>query len=100
MCQLCGDMGITLRVLEENTPWANKAELYIGLMKEAVRKDMRSSNSPLAFWDYCMERRARINKLTAKDLFSLHGSSAHTCLTGEEGGMCITAVKGKEVFGC
>ena len=68
----CNDIGTTLRVLEENTPWANKAELYIGIIKEAVRKDMKESNCPLAFWDYCMERRARINNLTAKDLFSLH----------------------------
>ena len=48
---------------------------------------MKSSDSPLVFWDHCIERRARINNLTAKDLFSLHGSNAHTCLTGEEGDM-------------
>ena len=47
--QFCGDIGTTLRVLEENTPWANKAELYIGIIKEAVRKDMKSSDSPLVF---------------------------------------------------
>ena len=46
---------------------------------------MKASNCPLAFWDYCMERRARINNLTAKDLFSLHGSNAYTSLTGEQG---------------
>jgi hypothetical protein len=44
-----GEIGTTLRVLEEGTPWANKAELYIGLIKEAVRKDMKDSNCPLAF---------------------------------------------------
>ena len=81
----CSDIGTTLRVLEENAPWANKAELHISIIKEAVRKDMKESNCPLAFWDYCMERRARINNLTAKDLFSLHGSNAHTALTDEEG---------------
>ena len=81
----CNDIGTTLRVLEENTPFANKAELYVGIIKEAVRKDIKESNCPLAFWDYCMERRARINNLTAKDLFSLHGSNAYTSLTGEEG---------------
>ena len=81
----CNDIGTTLRVLEENTSWANKAELYIGIIKEAVRKDMKESNCPLAFWDYCMERRARINNLTAKDLFSLHGGNAHTSVTGDEG---------------
>jgi transposase InsO family protein len=83
--KFCSDIGTTLRLLEEGTPWANKAELYIGLIKEAVRKDMKESNCPLAFWDYCVERRARINNLTAKSLFKLHGTNAHTALTGEEG---------------
>ena len=81
----CSDIGTTLRILEEHTPWANKAELYIGILKEAVRKDTKEANSPIAFWDYCLERRARINNLTAKNLFSLHSTSPHTALTGEEG---------------
>eukprot|EP00957_Ditylum_brightwellii_P124442 9483997-Ditylum_brightwellii.AAC.1 len=38
------EIGTTLRILEEGTPWVNKAELYIGLLKEAVRKDMKASN--------------------------------------------------------
>jgi hypothetical protein len=67
------------------TPWSNKAELYIGLIKEAVRKDMKDSDCPLSFWDYCVERRARINNLTAKSLFQLHGTNAHTALLGVEG---------------
>ena len=44
--QFCLQVGTTLRVLERGTPWANRAELYIGLLKEAVRKDIRPSNSP------------------------------------------------------
>ena len=79
------EIGTSLRLLEENTPWANKAELYIGLIKEAVRKDMMSSNCPLAFWDYCVERRARINNMTPKRIFKLHGTNPHTALLGEEG---------------
>ena len=78
-------IGTTLRVLEEGTPWSNRAELYIGLLKESTRKDMKASNAPLAFWDYCVERRARINNLTAKNLFQLHGSNPHTDLLHEEG---------------
>ena len=31
--QFCNKIGTTLRVLEEGTPWANKAELYIALIK-------------------------------------------------------------------
>ena len=83
--KFCNDIGTTLRALEEGTPWSNKAELYIGLIKEAVRKDMRKSNSPLCLWDYCVERRARINNLTAKNAFKLHGSTPHTVTTGDEG---------------
>jgi hypothetical protein len=57
--KFCSEIGTKLRVLEEGTPWDNKAELYIGLIKEAVRKDIKASNCPLVFWDYCVERRAR-----------------------------------------
>ena len=85
--QFCREIGTTLRVLEEHTPWANKAELYIGIIKEAIRKDMKESNCPLAFWDYCAQRRAWINNLTANDLFSLHESNAYTSLFNEEGGI-------------
>jgi hypothetical protein len=48
-----------LKILEAQTQWANRAELYIGLINtEAMRKDMRASGLPLVLWDYCMERRA------------------------------------------
>ena len=83
--RFCSDIGTTLQALEEGTPWSNRAEWYIGLLKEAVRKDMHESASPLAFWDYCVERRARIHNLTAKSLFKLHGSTPYTVTTGEEG---------------
>ena len=83
--RFCNDIGTKLKALEEGTPWSNKAELYIGLLKEAVRKDMRESNCPLALWDYCAERRVRINNLTARNIFKLHGTNSHTSLLGEEG---------------
>eukprot|EP00957_Ditylum_brightwellii_P184897 14081792-Ditylum_brightwellii.AAC.1 len=74
-----------LRVLEEGAQWANKAELYIGLIKEAVCKDMKASNRLLAFWDYCTERRATINNLMPKKVFQAHGQNPHTALRSEEG---------------
>jgi hypothetical protein len=46
---------------------------------------MKESNCPLVLWDYCVERRVRINNLTAKDIFKLHGTNVHTALTGDEG---------------
>ena len=83
--KFCYQIGTTLRYLEESTPWSNAAELYIGLMKESTRKDMKASDCPLVFWDYCMERRARVNNLTAKNLFQLEGQTPHFTVTGEEG---------------
>ena len=83
--KFCNDIGTTLRALEEGTPWSNKAQLYIGLLKEAVRKDMHKTNSPMILWDYCVEQRARINNLTAKDNFKLHGTTLHTATMAEEG---------------
>jgi hypothetical protein len=55
------------------------------LIKEVVQRDLKDSNCPLTFWDYCVERRAQINNLTAKDTFKLHGTNVHASITGEEG---------------
>ena len=46
---------------------------------------MKEANRPLALWDYYIERRARINNLTYKIVFSLHVTSPYTALTDEEG---------------
>ena len=56
--RFCHQVGTTLRILERGTPWSNRAELYIGLLKEATRKDLHHSNSPMVLWDYALERRA------------------------------------------
>ena len=82
--RFCNDISNTLGLLEESTPWSNKTKLYISIIKKSVRKYMKSSNYPLAFWDYFLECRARINNLPAKDFFSLHGSNALISLIGEE----------------
>ena len=80
----CNRIGSTLRLLEESTQHANRAELYIGLLKEAIRKDLRESNAPLRFWCYCAERRASIFTLTAKrNLFQLQGTNPYTATFGE-----------------
>ena len=81
----CNTIGTMLRALEEGTPWSNKAELYIKLMKEAVRKDVKESNCPLRFWDYCLERRVRIYNLTSRDHIKVRGSKPHTETFGEQG---------------
>ena len=81
----CRKIGTSIYVLEEGTPWAIRAELYIGLLKESVWKDMKDSNIPLVFWNYCAERRALINNLTARNWFQLKGRNAHFSITREDG---------------
>eukprot|EP00957_Ditylum_brightwellii_P117047 8928277-Ditylum_brightwellii.AAC.1 len=87
MRAFCAETGKTLRVLEEGTPWTNKTELYICLIQEAVQKDMKESDWPLALGDYCVKQRARINNLAAKDSFKLNSTTPHIALKGEEGGI-------------
>ena len=82
--EFCTQIGTTLKVLEAETQWANRAELYIGLMKEATRKDMHLSGSLLVLWDYCMERWALIFQITAKKIFQLNGTNPHTSTFGSE----------------
>ena len=80
--RFCDQVGTTLKVLERATPWANRAELYIGLLKEAVRKDMRESNSPMVLWDYAIERRALIHNAVPRPLFQAQGKTPHECTFG------------------
>ena len=72
-------------MIEGLDQWANRAELYVGLFKGAVRKDMLQENPLLVFWEYCDERRAAITNMTAKDLFQLQGQTPHFATFGEEG---------------
>ena len=83
--QTMADLGIKAQFLEESTQWANRAELYIGLFKEQVRKDLRKSQCPLVLWNYCTRRRALINNLTPKTLFQCEGKSSHELTMGEQG---------------
>ena len=77
-------IGTTLKALEAETQWANRAELGIGLIKEATRKDLRESGCPIVLWDHCMERRALIYNVTSKKLFQLRGSNPHTVTFGTQ----------------
>ena len=82
--KFCNNIGTTLNLLEAKTQWANRAELYVGFLKEGTRDDTREANSPLVLWDYAMERRARIYQVTAKNLYQLQGSNPYTATFGSE----------------
>ena len=50
--KFCIQAGTKLRILQESTPWANRAELYIEFLKRSVRNDLNRSNCPLVLWNY------------------------------------------------
>ena len=81
----CHQVGTTLKILETGTPWANRAELYIGLLKEAVRRDMRQSNSPMSLWCRCIERRAKIHNAVPRPLFQTQGQTPYSATFGVQG---------------
>jgi hypothetical protein len=67
-------------------------------MKESIREDMRTSNCPIVFCDYCAERQSLVNNLTAKKLPQLHGvSNAHTLTPGDVGDISNSCIH--EFFG-
>ena len=80
----CHKVGTSLRILEESTQWANIAELYIGLFKESIRKDLSCTNCPMKLWDFCAERRARIHNVIPRDLFQLNGNNPTTATFGTQ----------------
>ena len=77
-------VGLTIRALERATPWANRAELYIGILKEAARKDLSISDCPMVLWDYALERRALIHNLVPRPLFQ-NNRPPHEATFGESG---------------
>ena len=68
---LCQKIGTTLRILEERTQHADRAELYIGLLKEYGRKYLRETHAQMKLWCYCADHRASISNLIAKNMFQL-----------------------------
>ena len=78
-------MGTTLNILEYSTQHANLSEIYVGLTNTSILKDMRKLNAPMVLWDFCAERRMRINNFTDWPLFHIQGQNPHLANFGEEG---------------
>ena len=76
--QFCHKIGTTLSVLEESTQYFERTELYIGLMKKLLGRDMHQLNSPMKVWCFTAKRRATITTLTANNLFHCN-DRIHLC---------------------
>lgn len=46
------DMDYTLKFLKKKTQWTNLAELYVDLIKEDIKKNIKESDSFLCLYDY------------------------------------------------
>ena len=79
----CDLVGTTIRMLERKKPFSNRAELYVGMVKRAIKKDLRESDAPMRFWDYCAQRIEKVNNATAKNVFQLEGQTPEYHITGQ-----------------
>ena len=76
---------MTIRILETGTQWANHAQLYIGLFKEAVRRDLRMTDAPMVSWDYCIERWSQIHNSVPHKLLQNQEIIPHEATFSEQG---------------
>ena len=74
---LCYQIGMILKISEKGTPWANISELYISLLKEAVRKYMYALHSPMVLWDYEIECCYLIHNNITRPLFQNNYLTPH-----------------------
>ena len=81
--RFCNQVGTILRILEKGTPWSNRTELYIGLLKKASRKDLHATNSPMCIWDHSIEQRAMIHNVVLRPLFQNKGLPPYADTFGE-----------------
>ena len=74
-----------------DTPWADRDNLCIGLLKEAVCKDMRALNSPIYLWDYVIKWRVILQNQVPRHLFQNKGLTHHAATfvkTGDMSNIC------------
>ena len=83
--KFCHQVDTTLCILEEKTQWDNRADIYVGMFKESIRKDTQSTNCPMRLWDYCADRRYKIHNVTPCNLFQLNGNTLTVVTHGAKG---------------
>ena len=83
--KFCHQIETTIHTLEAGTPWDNHSELYIGLFKEDVRRNLHTTNVSMVLWDYCMERQSKIHSAVPHQLFQNQEMTPHESTFGEHG---------------
>ena len=75
------ESGCTNFELEKGSPASNRAERAVKKLKDSVKDDMFTTNSPLGLWYYYVERRTKVINSTVKSNYLLQNSIPHTKLT-------------------
>ena len=83
--RFCDQVGTTLKILETGTRWENCAELYIGLLKEAVHKYLQASNAPMVIWDYSIQCRDSIHNSVPLPLLQSDRKTPYVSTFGVQG---------------
>mmetsp|Transcript_1849 Transcript_1849/g.3782 ORF Transcript_1849/g.3782 Transcript_1849/m.3782 type:complete len:225 (-) Transcript_1849:2857-3531(-) len=92
--RLCQLSSCLIWELEKDTPWSNRAELFIGILKSMVQKYLHHSHWPMVLCDFCCEYCVRILNLTIKSQPILHGMVPQTMMTGQPTGILDICVFG------
>ena len=79
--RLCQLTYCTIQQLECGTPWSNRAEGNVGIVKSEILLDLKGSNRPMVLWCYAAEQRGKILASTYRNIYSLGGQVPATLLT-------------------
>ena len=92
--RLCQLEDWTIQKIERVTPWSNRAEGDVGIVKSEILLDLKESNCPIVLWWYAAERRGKILAITSSNIYSLGGQVPATVLTGKQTGISTLAETG------
>ena len=67
---------------EPYSQWQNHTEGAIHELKWGVYRAVENVNAPKCLWDYCAEHQAKIQSLTASDLYQLKSQTPYEIVTG------------------
>ena len=82
--RLCQLTDCTIQQLERGTPWSNRAEGNVGIVKSEILLDLKESNYPMVLWCNAAEQRGKILTITSRNIYSLGGQVPATVLTGQQ----------------
>ena len=82
--RLCNKVDTEIIQLERGTPWANRAEGYVGITKSETKTDLKISNCPMVLWCYAVERRANILSASTRNIYELYGQVPQSKISGQQ----------------